>query len=137
MVASIRLLAFCAALAVACSDDVGAPPVQASGTANDGGTEGGGGACRNGQKDGDETDVDCGGAACPPCANGQSCKDRRDCFSALCLVQVCNQDVGCSDGSREGFVDGSAFTNIAACSGGWSIPGLLADTTKTQACNGI
>src|SRR5438094_901063 len=29
--------------------------------------------CGNGRKDGDETDVDCGGGACGPCANGRAC----------------------------------------------------------------
>jgi len=32
---------------------------------------------------------------------------------------------GCSDGSREGFVDEAQFPKIAACSGGWSVPGLV------------
>ena len=32
---------------------------------------------------------------------------------------------GCSDGTREGFVDAAAYPQIAGCSGGFSIPGLL------------
>lgn len=32
---------------------------------------------------------------------------------------------GCADGTREGFVDEDQYPNIAACSGGWSVPGLL------------
>ena len=33
---------------------------------------------------------------------------------------------GCADGEREGFVDVKQFTSIAGCSGGWSIPGVMA-----------
>ena len=32
--------------------------------------------------------------------------------------------IGCADGQREGFANTSVFPNIAACSGGWSIPGI-------------
>lgn len=33
---------------------------------------------------------------------------------------------GCADGSREGFTNLNANPNIAGCSGGWSIPGVMA-----------
>jgi hypothetical protein len=42
---------------------------------------------------------------------------------------------GCSDGTREGFVDAAMYPNIAGCSGGWTIPGVL-DTT-TPACGHV
>ena len=32
--------------------------------------------------------------------------------------------MGCADGQREGFVDGSTYPDIAGCSGGWSVPGI-------------
>jgi hypothetical protein len=32
---------------------------------------------------------------------------------------------GCADGTREGFLDGGTHPEIAGCSGGWSIPGIL------------
>ena len=38
----------------------------------------------NGKKDGDETDVDCGGASAPPCSDGNSCATDEDCASASC-----------------------------------------------------
>ena len=38
-----------------------------------------GASCSNGVKDGDETDVDCGGATCPVCANGDACATGNDC----------------------------------------------------------
>lgn len=32
---------------------------------------------------------------------------------------------GCADGQREGFVDDKTFPDIAGCSGGWSVPGVM------------
>jgi hypothetical protein len=34
-------------------------------------------------------------------------------------------DVGCSDGAREGFLDAALYPDIAACSGGFQVAGLL------------
>ena len=36
-----------------------------------------------------------------------------------------NCDIGCADGSREGFADLVSFPRIAACAGGWSVPGIV------------
>jgi hypothetical protein len=69
--------------------------------------------CTNGQKDGDELDVDCGGAVCPPCSSG------------------------CSDRTRDGFSSVAAFPDIAACSGGWSLPGLLDASTTVPVCGRV
>jgi hypothetical protein len=88
----------------------------------------------NGAKDGAETDVDCGGSDCPPCANGRACAVRSDCASLVCAALTCSGDVGCSDATREGFTAVATFPNIAACAGGWSLPGLLAAATNTPAC---
>jgi hypothetical protein len=41
--------------------------------------------------------------------------------------------VGCSDGQREGYVDVGLYPNVAGCSGGWSVPGVL--TTLAPSCN--
>jgi len=37
-------------------------------------------------------------------------------------------EIGCADGEREGFLDADAYTHIAACSGGWSVPGITPDS---------
>jgi hypothetical protein len=37
---------------------------------------------------------------------------------------VVGDPVGCSDGTREGFQSLTSYPNIAACSGGWSVPGV-------------
>jgi len=44
----------------------------------------------NGVRDGDETDVDCGGSACGPCEKGDRCTDRDDCESLYdCIGERC------------------------------------------------
>jgi hypothetical protein len=44
--------------------------------------------CADGVRNGDETDVDCGGT-CPRCAVGKTCATRDDCASARCASGVC------------------------------------------------
>jgi len=40
--------------------------------------------CTDNVKNGNETDVDCGGDSCPPCANGLECNVYGDCESRFC-----------------------------------------------------
>jgi hypothetical protein len=49
-----------------------------------GDADGGSASCSNGVKDGSETDVDCGGSTCQPCADGKSCLTGSDCVSTYC-----------------------------------------------------
>jgi Sulfatase-modifying factor enzyme 1 len=49
-----------------------------------GGAGGGVSTCMNGVLDGAETDVDCGGADCSPCADGDDCMEAGDCLSNAC-----------------------------------------------------
>jgi hypothetical protein len=46
-------------------------------------------ACTNGTKDGKETDVDCGGSDCLPCANTKTCAVDGDCTSGSCRGSSC------------------------------------------------
>ena len=48
-------------------------------------------SCSDKRKNGDETDVDCGGA-CGTCAKGKSCKLDRDCASFSCESNRCTKD---------------------------------------------
>jgi hypothetical protein len=57
--------------------DVGAPDVKADTS-----------TCGDGKRDGDETDVDCGGS-CAPCNDGQACVLETDCASQRCSAGVC------------------------------------------------
>lgn len=40
--------------------------------------------CKDGAKNGDETDIDCGGPQCPGCDDEEDCILDRDCFSGFC-----------------------------------------------------
>jgi hypothetical protein len=47
-------------------------------------------SCTDGIEDGAETDVDCGGNACAPCAVGKKCLVDSDCLTSVCsLAGVC------------------------------------------------
>jgi hypothetical protein len=48
-----------------------------------------GSTCSDGIKNGAETDVDCGGPDCPPCATGKACQSASDCASGMCSGGVC------------------------------------------------
>jgi hypothetical protein len=56
--------------------------------------------CANGLRDGDETDVDCGGS-CAPCLAGQACAAPKDCSSQVCNAGRCNAP-SCADGIANG-----------------------------------
>ena len=43
-----------------------------------------------------------------------------------------NAGSGCSDGTREGFVDAAKYPKVAGCGGAWSVPGIH---NVTPACN--
>ena len=45
--------------------------------------------CTDATKNGDETDVDCGGSACPPCNIHLSCKKATDCVQNVCTNGKC------------------------------------------------
>ncbi|MDI3289140.1 MopE-related protein [Polyangium sp. 15x6] len=51
------------------------------------------------------------------------------------IDDACVKPNGCSDGTREGFVDEQQFPLIAACSGGWSVPGI--HTAPVPQCNHV
>ncbi len=55
--------------------------------------------CRDGIKNGQETDVDCGGPLCPACGNGKTCNHAIECFGGVCngtnRCGVCTKDADC------------------------------------------
>ena len=53
-------------------------------------------ACLNGSKDGNETDVDCGGSTCPKCAAKLKCTSSKDCQSGYCSQGHCAEPT-CAD----------------------------------------
>jgi len=58
------------------------------------------GHCGDKVMDNDETDVDCGGALCAPCATAKKCGDNDDCESHVCTVKGLCAAATCADGVR-------------------------------------
>ncbi|MCB9603514.1 MAG: immune inhibitor A [Sandaracinus sp.] len=46
-------------------------------------------SCSDRMRNGDETDVDCGGSECGPCSGGLMCSTGDDCFAGTCMAGVC------------------------------------------------
>jgi hypothetical protein len=57
--------------------------------------------CSDHQKDGNETDVDCGGGTCPKCIDGKMCKVGSDCLDGVCSGGTCAAP-SCTDGIKNG-----------------------------------
>lgn len=80
-------------------------------------------SCTDGIKDGNETDVDCGGGTCSTCALGKNCLASSDCQSAYCSGGVCSTPLG---------GNGTTCTSAAQCLSGNCVGGICCNT----ACNG-
>ncbi len=59
-------------------------------------------ACSDRMRDGNETDIDCGGGTCASCAAGLACSGPGDCETGGCDNGTCRAPT-CSDGLRDGF----------------------------------
>jgi plastocyanin len=57
--------------------------------------------CLDKQRNGSETDVDCGGPDCAPCALGQGCSTGTDCVTGICTGNACKAP-SCTDGIKNG-----------------------------------
>ncbi len=57
-------------------------------------------ACDDATRNGDETDVDCGGS-CSECAVGEGCEAGADCVTGVCGDGAC-LDAACGDGTKNG-----------------------------------
>jgi len=61
------------------------------------------GSCEDFLKNGEETDIDCGGPMCSPCTASQKCSINSDCVSGTCQLFLGDyRCVGCSDGLQNG-----------------------------------
>ena len=58
-------------------------------------------ACDDGVKNGDETDVDCGGPTCEKCDAGSACTQKSDCTTDVCTDGECVEPT-CNDGQIDG-----------------------------------
>ncbi len=93
---------------------------------------GGGGECDNSIKDGSETDVDCGGAQCPACADGLDCNESGDCTSGHCADDIC------CDAPCDGVCEACSAANTSGADGTCAdIPsGLNPDGECSIVCDG-
>lgn len=95
-------LGFAAHLVPCASGNCAAPPAD---------------TCFDRVRDGDETDVDCGGS-CQPCPGGATCKVAADCQLGACNAGTCPQP-SCSDGVRDGLeIDVDCGWNCPPCAAG-------------------
>lgn len=70
--------------------------------------------CADGQLSGDESDTDCGGS-CPPCEDGEQCRDRSDCRSGVCSSDGrCAPCTGSADCDESAYCDGGICTDRRA-----------------------
>ncbi len=57
--------------------------------------------CTDGVKNGQETDVDCGGSSCPKCGTNKVCSGGNDCTSQVCTNNACAAP-SCTDSKKNG-----------------------------------
>lgn len=105
-----------------------------------------GATCTDGDKNGAETDVDCGGPTCPKCATKRACVGNGDCSTGVCSKSVCVEasctdllksvgetDVDCGGASCAPCADGKLCVTGADCEskscdvGGTCLPPTSAD----------
>ncbi len=85
----------------------------------------------DGLKNGDETDVDCGGKSAPKCAAGKACFNQDDCNALPCIGGVCKKssptdgvlnndetDVDCGGLVAARCADGKSCANAKDCASG-------------------
>ena len=93
--------------------------------------------CFNGNKDGDETDVDCGGS-CEPCPLGATCSAASDCTSGNCAGPLLSG--GCTGIVVRAFVGQGNAIKVGCDDGGSSVKTkqiALAGFTANGGCNGL
>lgn len=57
--------------------------------------------CTDGKRNGDETDVDCGGATCDPCGDAQACRADEDCAQGTCAQGNCRSEAATCDAEKK------------------------------------
>ncbi|MGI9020451.1 MAG: hypothetical protein ACR2G3_07060 [Solirubrobacterales bacterium] len=98
-------------------------------------------SCADAVKNGQETDVDCGGPTCAKCADGKACLTGSDCQSGVCAGNVCvaatcadgfkngqETDVDCGGGTCPGCTSGQACLAGSDCQSGCCSNSVCRDT---------
>jgi hypothetical protein len=114
--------AACTEFDVAPAGGGGASAASTTSTSTSSSTSAGSGGasprCADGVRDGAETDVDCGGPDCSPCADHMTCARATDCASGRCDQGACVATT-CSDGiANGGETDVDCGGPCAPCSDG-------------------
>jgi hypothetical protein len=108
-------------------------------------------SCTDNMKDGSETDKDCGGSSCPPCANSLKCGVDADCQSLNCNGGTCaaasctdtkqdgtETDVDCGgatcDGQNKTCADNKKCATNADCTNGYCDTSASPKVCKTPTC---
>jgi len=103
---------------------------SASGTDSNGPTDSGG-DCDNGVRDGDETDVDCGGSCAAECGMGEGCAQDDDCES-----NDCDPDAGTCGAGDSGGGSGSGTAADGTAGGGACDDGMQNQDETDVDCGG-
>ncbi len=89
-----------------------------------------GSSCTDFVQNGSETDIDCGGGACPTCGVGRLCSSPTDCASGSCMNNRCvDPNFTPVDPADVYHIDGGAGVTVA--------PGTLAGFGITAAASGL
>lgn len=113
-----------------------------SGDASSGSSTGMGDLCADGMLDQDETDIDCGGAICGDCADGQQCLVNEDCVSqtcagGVCITGECAMDADCA-GKADACNTATCDVNMQKCVVTPKMDGTMCDDanlcTNASAC---
>jgi hypothetical protein len=111
-----------------------------AGNSGGGGGSGGTGAveptCDDELQNGDETDVDCGGSSCDPCATGSGCSVPADCASGFCPADDGVCCVAACDGLCEACAEAKTGVPDGTCSPvlGQSDPDLDCPAAPVSGC---
>src|SRR5688572_5152369 len=92
-------------------------------------------SCTDGILNGGETDVDCGGGACPLCGESENCQVPEDCESSLCVVSPCEGEF-CAPSTCQttcGDIDERCCETDPRCNNSGVLCG---DDDKCHACGG-
>lgn len=94
--------------------------------------------CTDNQKNGSETDVDCGGASCPKCAPGKVCTGDADCAKGPCQSGICGCTAAtCASANSCASALDDGCGNTLDCSQSCSMPAICyqsACCTPKAAC---